>query len=148
MQLEAYPFIKRPESYYYEFYSTGPKGRIKKVVEFFRLLDQELEIYNLSFGDWEENTKRIDDRVASNNSDRDKVLATVAATVLDFMKTHPKASIFAIGSTTSRTRIYQMGIARTWNEINPLFEVQGYILNTWQPFQKGVNYNAFLIKSK
>jgi hypothetical protein len=148
MQLEAYPFIKRSESYYYEFYSEGPKGVIKKVVEFFRLLDQELEVYNLSFGDWEENTKRIDDRVASNNADRDKVLATVAATVLDFMKTHPGAAIFAIGSTTSRTRIYQMGIARTWNEITPLFEVQGYILNTWQPFQKGVNYNAFLLKSK
>lgn len=33
MKLATYPFIKHPESYYYEFYSVGPNGSINKVVE-------------------------------------------------------------------------------------------------------------------
>jgi hypothetical protein len=148
MHIETYPFTKRPESYYYEFYSDGPGGRIKKIVEFFRLQNQELEVYNLSFGDWEENTNRFNDQITSNNSDRDKVLATVAATVIEFIQIHPGATVFATGSTTSRTRLYQMGIARMWNEITLMFEIQGYVMNTWQPFQKGVNYSAFLLKGK
>ena len=127
MQLETYPFAKQPESYYYVFYSDGPKGKIKKVVEFFRLQDQELEIYNLAFGDWDQNTNRFNDQIASNNSDRNKVLATVAATVMEFIQTHPGSIILATGSTTSRTRLYQMGIARIWNEITPMFEIQGYV---------------------
>lgn len=148
MQLEIYPFIKRHESYYYEFYSEGPNGRIKKVVEFYRVQKYEQKVFNLSFGDWNENTKHFCDNVISNNADRDKVLATVAATVMEFIRDHPEAIIFVTGSTASRTRLYQMGIVRIWDEINQLFEIQGYLDDTWQPFQKGVNYNAFLLKAK
>jgi hypothetical protein len=36
MQPEVYSFIKRPENHYYEFNSVGPKGSIKKVVEYYR----------------------------------------------------------------------------------------------------------------
>lgn len=148
MQLEIYPFIKRNETYYYEFYSEGPKGKIKKVVEFYRLQEYEQKVFNLSFGDWNENTNEVSDRNTSNNSDRDKVLATVAATVIEFIKNHPEAIIFVTGSTVSRTRLYQMGIAKVWNEINSLFEIQGYLNDTWWTFQKGVNYSAFLLKAK
>jgi TRAP-type uncharacterized transport system substrate-binding protein len=76
------------------------------------------------------------------------VLATVAATVIDFMEDHPDAIIIATGSTLSRTRLYQMGIAKVSDEINQGFEIQGYINNSWQPFQKGVNYSAFLLKAR
>lgn len=148
MQLEIYPFIKRHETYYYEFYSGGPKGRLKKVVEFYRVQGYEQKVFNLSFGDWNENTNHICDDVISNNADRDKVLATVAATVMEFIRDHPEAIIFVTGSTASRTRLYQMGIGRIWDEINQLFEIQGYLDDIWQPFQKAVNYNAFLLKAK
>ncbi|MEP7371749.1 MAG: hypothetical protein ABI675_00075 [Chitinophagaceae bacterium] len=148
MHLEIYPFIKRPESYYYEFFSEGPNGSIKKVVEFYRLQERKQEVYNLAFGDWDEIAHRINDLSITNNADRDKVLATVAATVMEFMREHPGAIIFATGSTASRTRLYQMGIARILNDITLLFEIQGYLSDTWQPFQKGVNYNAFLLKAR
>src|SRR6266487_4487225 len=101
MKLATYPFIKRPESYYYEFYSQGPNGSIKKVVEYFRLQKLEAEVFNLAFGDWDEDNHQINDMFISNNADRDKVLATVAATVNDFMKDHPDAIIVATGSTMS-----------------------------------------------
>jgi len=148
MQLETYSFIKRPAIHYYEFFSDGPNGSIKKVVEFYRLEEYEEEVYNLAFGDWGEKDHHIDDLVITNNSDRDKVLATVAATILQFMKDHPQAIILATGSTKSRTRLYQMGIARTWDQISLLFEIQGYVNSVWQPFQRGVNFDAFLLRGK
>ncbi len=148
MKIATYPFVKRPESYYYEFYSEGPNGSIKKVVEYFRLQELEAEVFNLAFGDWDEDNHRINDLSISNNDDRDKVLATVATTVIDFMEDHPNAIIIAMGSTLSRTRLYQMGIAKVLGEINQGFEIQGYINSSWQPFQKGVNYSAFLLKAR
>jgi hypothetical protein len=148
MQLEIYSFLKRPASYYYEFFSDGPNGNIKKVVEFYKLEEYEEEVYNLAFGDWDEKDHHFDDLAITNNSDRDKVLATVAATVMEFLQDHPKAIILARGSTKSRTRLYQMGIARLWDQISLLFEIQGNINSVWQPFQKGVNFDAFLLKVK
>jgi hypothetical protein len=148
MKIKTYPFAKRPESYHYEFYSEGPNGRIRKVVEYFRLPGQETEVFNLAFGDWDEENLRINDLVISDNSDRDKVLATVAATILDFMKDHPDVIIIAIGSTLSRTRLYQMGIARVLEDVNQEFQIQGYKDDSWQPFRKGVNYSAFLLKTR
>ncbi len=141
MQLETYPFIKSPENRNYEFYSEGPNGKIKKVVEYFRLPELDAEVFNLAFGDWDENNNCINDLSTSNNADRDKVLATV----VEFMEKHPNAIIIATGSTMSRTRLYQMGISKLWNEINELFEVQGYIDEVWQPFKQGVNYKSFLL---
>ncbi|HWJ28317.1 MAG TPA: hypothetical protein VNS32_17360 [Flavisolibacter sp.] len=61
MKIATYPFVRRPESYYYEFYSEGPNGRIKKVVEYFRLEEWEAEVFNLAFGDWDEENNRIND---------------------------------------------------------------------------------------
>lgn len=148
MQLETYSFIKRPASYYYEFFSDGPNGNFKKVVEFYKLEEYEEEVYNLAFGDWDEKYHHIDDLAVTNNSDRDKVLATVAATVIEFMKDHPQAIILARGITMSRTRLYQMGIARLWDQISLQFEIQGNINSEWELFQKGVNYDAFLLKGK
>jgi hypothetical protein len=148
MKIATYPFVRRPESYYYEFYSEGPNGSIKKVVEYFRLEEWEAEVFNLAFGDWDEENNRINDLSISNNADREKVLATVATTIADFMVNHPDAIIIAAGSTASRTRLYQMGIAKVFDEINQGFEIQGYTNNSWQPFQKGVNYSAFLLKAR
>lgn len=102
MQLETYSFIKRPASYYYEFYSDGPNGKVKKVVEFFRLQDYKEGVYNLAFGDWDDNKQCINDLAITNNSDRDKVLATVAATVLEFMKDHPQAIVLAAKLVTGK----------------------------------------------
>lgn len=148
MQFETYSYVKRPACYYYEFFSYGPNGNIKKVVEFYRLEEHIHEVYNLAFGDWDENNHCINDLASTNNGDRDKVLATVAATVVSFMADHPHSIIHAIGSTPSRTRLYQMGIAKIWDQINSLFEIQGYVNFTWHPFQKGINFEAFLLKGK
>jgi hypothetical protein len=64
MQLERYDFVKGPEKFYYHFFSEGPKGRIKKVIEFYKI---HRSVYNLAFGDADEQTDRINDTITSNN---------------------------------------------------------------------------------
>ena len=79
-------------------------------------------------------------------NDREKVLATVAATIIQFTDEHPNAIIFAEGSTLARTRLYQMGIAKFWEEIHQNFEIEGLINGAWEPFEKDRNYECFLLK--
>jgi len=148
MKEEKYSFNKLAEEHYYEFFSEGPKGTIKKVVRYRLIQEFPIRIYNLGFGDWKEEQGDVDDTVATNNQDSQKVLATVADTVLDFTNNHPDAFVFAQGSTPARTRLYQMGIGSFFDQIGALFSVTAYYNGDWQPFEKGKNYEAFLIKRK
>jgi hypothetical protein len=111
MNLGRYPFIQGTENLTYEFYSEGPRGIIKKVVHFERVKWYSGFLYNLAFGDWDETTESIDDKITSNNLDREKVLATVAAVAVHFMSENQNAILIAKGSTPARTRLYQIGIA-------------------------------------
>ena len=145
MDLEKYSVVSDNNHIAYEFLSEGSSGTIKKVV-FYQEIDNN--VFNLAFGDWDEDHQKINDRIRSNNSDRDKVLSTVASTVIDFMKYHPKAEIFAQGSTPSRTRLYQMGIFANLEKIGKLFNIQGFYDGHWEPFEGGRNYNEFALKAK
>jgi len=147
MNEESYSFTKEPGIFYYEFFSEGPNGKIKKVVQFQQISPFQ-DIYNLGFGDFNEQLGEIDDLSVSNNHDTQKVLATIARTVVDFMKQHPKAIIMARGSTPSRTRLYQMGISQIWNEVDNIFEIKGFNKNKWQPYERGKNFEAFFIVKK
>lgn len=147
MNLARYPYLANNNFNNYEFYSDGPKGRIKKGVRF-SLMNNEPMIYNLAFGDITEGTDLIDDAVVSNNNDRDMVLATVANTIFDFSNNYGNHYIFATGSTPARTRLYQMGITSLWNEISIDFAVLGFKDGSWQAFQSNINYEAFLVKRK
>lgn len=147
MNLERYVYFADNNYKNYEFYSIGPKGQIKKGVRFSKINDDPV-IYNLAFGDISAETDKIDDAVISNNHDRDLVLATVANTIFDFTNHYGNHYIYATGSTTSRTRLYQIGIAGLLTEINKDFEVYGFVNGKWQIFQKNVNYEAFLVKRK
>src|SRR6476659_8472506 len=116
MNLERYIYFTNPDFKDYEFYSEGPKGKIKKVVRFSRISEDPV-VYNLGFGDEDEDGS-VNDNAISNNGDRDKVLATVANTIIDFTNHHGNHYIYAAGSTESRTRLYQMGISQLWDKIN------------------------------
>lgn len=144
MNLPKYPVFAN-DPFGYVFYSEGPRGRIKKGVFFTKIGGN---LFNLGFGDWNEESQDLDDSSRSNNGDRDKVLATVAFTTLDFTDHFPGARVVVEGSTPARTRLYQMGIADNLVEINEYFEVQGFLEGLLEPFQRGRNYTAFLITRK
>lgn len=130
----------------YEFYSEGPQGKIKKQV-IFNAFEDNPDVFNLAFGDVDLNGE-IDDTTVSNNGDSQKVLATVAMTVFKFYEEHKDAYVFVTGNTKTRTRLYRMGIANNLEEIRNHFHLFGSVGETWEPFVRGRDYEAFLIKRK
>ena len=130
----------------YEFESIGIKGIIKKVARFNII---ETDIYNFGFGDLNEKTGEISDTIISNNGDGDKVLGTVANIIYDFTDVFTGAAVFIQGTTDSRTRRYQMGISKYWEQIGQVFEVYGLRKDDkWELFKKNENYKAFLGRRK
>lgn len=144
MKNEIYQLESDRKLLVFEFVSVGPKGRIKKIVQY---SETNLKgYYNLGFGDKNENTGEINDLAITNNGDSMKVLATVASTVYAFTRKYPHAWIYAKGSNDARTRLYRIGITNNLIEIKRDFEVFGLKDNQWYTFRKGIEYSAFLIK--
>lgn len=150
MNTEKYPYIKTNISAEFKFKSIGPNGAIKKMVtyEMVGTLEGGIPIFNLGFGDYNEVEESYSDLTISNNEDKLKVLATVAGTVLDFTEPYEKIAIHAVGSTPSRTRLYQMGINAFKGEIESHFNILGYKGKKWQQFESTTNYEAFLVIKK
>lgn len=150
MEEDKYNCIKDAANNTFTFESQGPKGVIKKIVKY-RLsdkLEDGTPVLNLSFGDLEENLKSINDNAISNNSDRNKVLVTVAHTVLDILEDFGNVAVVARGRTPACTRLYQMGINAHKEEIDKLLEVRGFRESKWEKIEKGINYSAFIAKKK
>lgn len=149
MTIEHYEYNQGENSFEFKFYSHGPNGRIKKIVQFLKKDTSAGVFYNLGFGDWNEAEQCVDHFVTSNNDDAEKILATIASLIVLFTDKYPDAIIYAEGSTPSRTRLYQMSINKYWKEIQTLFIVFGFIKDQgFAPFEKGVNYEAFVVHRK
>jgi hypothetical protein len=71
-------------------------------------------------------------------------MGTVGSIIYDFTRIFINALIFITGSCPARTRLYQININKHWAQIEPVFEVFGLKNEEWQPFKKGINYDAFL----
>ncbi|HKG04855.1 MAG TPA: hypothetical protein VKB19_00265 [Pedobacter sp.] len=129
----------------FEFVSVGPKGMIKKQVRYSPHNLDGVTYYNLAFGDLDPDTGEIDDLSVSDNKDRLKVLATVAATIVEFTNHFPHALVMAQGSTASRTRLYQMALSANLNEIIKSLHVFGLLNGEWFDFETNTNYEAFMV---
>lgn len=147
MDREQYAYLANVSRLRFEFTSIGPKGAIKKQVRF-RARDSGDLIFNLGFGDLNEETDELDDFTISNNGDKDKVLATVAAAVIDFTCYFPQAFVYAKGSTQVRTRLYRMAIFKNLKEIEVILYVYGLKENSWTKFEPYCNYEAFMVLRK
>lgn len=132
------------------------------------LMDSELRLYNIGFGVWNPKKNDIDDKVTIKNGDTDLILATVGLQALDFLKQNPNTNITATGSVLPgelalRTRKYQMGINTYYDELVAFCNIYGFKANKvngiiigdwpdwdgeWVPFEKGTNYDAFLLNLK
>ena len=135
-----------PDLKSFEFISEGPKGFITKVV---RYSETNLKgVFNLGFGDKNKETGKVDDLSITNNGDSQKVLATVAATLYIFTNNYADAIIVATGSTQARTRLYRMGITTNLETIEKDFIIYGLTNKEWEPFRKGIKYEAFFVRKK
>lgn len=148
MKTPKYLYKSEKKFKHFEFVSEGPRGLIRKIVEYSETGTEN--VYNLGFGDYDEKDNSISDLTVTNNGDSLKVLATVASTVYAFTEKYPNAWIFATGSTAVRTRLYRMGITNNLAEIQEDFKVFGLKIDTneWEEFIVGEDYNAFLITKK
>src|ERR1035437_4795674 len=140
MNIERYEFVIGESLIDFEFESDGPKGKIKKIVSFSPYNSDGITYFNLAFGDIIEETGKLNDIAISDNKDTLKIIATIAATVLEFTQQFPDIIVYAKGSTPARTRLYQMGISGNWSEIEPLMQVFGFVNGKWEIFKKNVNY--------
>lgn len=146
MHYDQYEITPGDTAMVYEFVSQGPKGDVKKTVIYSQTGITNL--FNLGFGDQNENTGEMDDCVVTNNGDSIKVLATVASTVYLFTNLFPNALIGAAGSTPARTRLYRIMISNNLETIRRDFEVYGFLDGDWQTFSVDTNYSAFLLSRK
>ena len=144
MKLPRYEYLTESEAELFKFTSEGIKGDFKKLVVYSQMARKS--IYNLAFGDYDEETNSINDTVITNNNDSQKVLATVASTLYVFTDKHPNVWVYATGSNSARTILYRMGITVNLEEILEDFAVFGLSDETWEKFEKGKKYEAFLVK--
>lgn len=146
MTKDTYPIEVSPHFVAYDFISDGRKGKILKGIRYTQT--KFSNVWNLGFGDIDIHTGKINDVIVSDNGDSEKILATVARTCIEFSEHFPEAMILAIGSTSARTRLYQMGINRNFTEISELFLIWGLLDDSWEVFEKNKNYQALLVKRK
>jgi hypothetical protein len=133
-----------------KFYSIGKSGNFELRMLITRAKgDSGFKDLNLGFGVWNEETRDIDDGIETKNGDMQQILATVANRALEFLSRYPEAEIFAKGSTASRTRLYQMEIAKIINEVPEGLRIEGLISQIgFVDFRKGINFDAFLLSAK
>ncbi|GAA3962760.1 DUF6934 family protein [Hymenobacter antarcticus] len=146
MHVDKYQLKSEEELTRFEFISEGPKGAIRKLIEFQNTTVPE--VYNLAFGDKHFVTGAIDDLTVSDNGDTKKVLATVVAAVYAFLESHSTAFVYAQGSTKARTRFYRMGINRFYEGMQRDFYLYGRIGDDFVDFEPGTAYEGFLAQRK
>ena len=147
MNLTRYEYQTEDDLHFFEFTSTGLKGEIKKIVEYSKV--SVGNIYNLAFGDYDEQSDELNDKIITNNGDSKKVLATVVSTVYAFTGRYPDVWVFATGSTEVRTRLYRMGISNNLDELKKDFYVYGMKFDeSFEDFIVGEDYLGFLVTRK
>lgn len=146
MKLDKYSLKAEQSLTVFEFVSEGPKGMIRKLIQFQQT--NRPNLYNLAFGDKNAQTGEIDDLAISNNGDTDKVLATVVAALYAFFEKYPDAYVYATGSTAARTRLYRMGITRFYDEVVEDFDLYGQVGDEFLVFEVDKEYDGFIAQRR
>lgn len=146
MKYEIYSDLKASSDLsIFDFNSVGKHGIIPKRIIF---AATELDnVYNLAFGDIDENGE-IDDYRTTNNGDRNKILATIAEVIKVYTQKYPGRIIFFRGSTIERTRLYRMAVSLNLDELSVEFDIYGVVGDKIMPFKQNMDITAFLIKRK
>lgn len=146
MKTEKYHLKSESKFTRFEFISEGPKGAIRKLIEFQKTTNAD--VYNLAFGDFNPHSQEMDDLAVSDNDDTEKVLATVVNAVYTFFNQYPDVFVYATGSTKARTRLYRIGITRFYDEMEKDFYLYGQLGDDFVEFEIGTEYDGFLAQRK
>lgn len=139
-----YSFESSPDALVFEFESVSENKTIRKAVIYEGIEGYE-NLSQLGFGDITEEGE-IDFIAVSKNKDRDKILATVAQTMVIFFEKYPNKKLYFRGSTDTRTRLYRSLISKFIEVIELYFAVIGLKQNgSPEKFIVNQDYNAFII---
>ena len=141
-----YEFSHIASSVSFEFDSISDTKIVKKFIEF-SLVNSEISLYNLTLLDVLSDGF-MSDLSVTNNQDMPKVLATVFKAVAYFFSVNQNATVFIEGSTKSRTRLYQIAIAKYLVQIEHKYSIWGFVGDDFEKFNRGKNYNSFILKLK
>ena len=122
MEQPFYDFNQIDESLSFSFESTGKRIIEKRVI--FQKLDLE-NYYQLALVDLKEDGT-FDDKIVSNNGDRDTVLATIFQILNYFLTIFPDVVVLFAGSTNSRTRLYQIALNSELEKASKNFKISGF----------------------
>jgi hypothetical protein len=153
---ETYPFLS--EDYipatgelFFTFLSQGDQV-IPKLIAYTPIEKGGRRYFNWGFGDLVidevSGEYKIDDKAESNNGDVKTVFYTVVSTLSDFFEMHPAATVYIQGSTRQRLAVYKGLILRHWKNIEPFYEVKGFIRGKIEVFQPGQDFEYLLISLK
>ena len=151
MASKAYTTAKKSTTRY-EFVSIGPKGQIKKRIEFTAL--KKRGYYNVGFGDVMKNG-RVSDTNYSNNQDIVKIIATVVDTMKDFLKENPSAKLVFTGRTDDRTSFYKKILKRYYKTLSVHYTITAltedengnFVEAEFDPSEEN-NYLVFFVRNK
>ncbi len=101
-------------------------------------------LFNLSLADTEA-TGSPNYLSVSNNGNLERIMATVAQTLLVFFRRYPNATVAFNGSTPSCIRLYQVVLAREIRAASTEFMIMGLRDATLEPLQPNHRYNGFVI---
>jgi Family of unknown function (DUF6934) len=141
LALTAYPYKTNSSYFDYSFDSVGPKGIIRKIARFSLIGNN---VYNFAFGDLDDKTGDVNDLTKSANGDIEKILATLAEIIVEFLSVYPWTRILIRGSTAARTRLYQLHINKYQEDISGHLLIWGYREGQWEVMEQGRNYESFL----
>lgn len=119
MASKGYIVVKKTTTRY-EFVSIGPKGQIKKRIEFTAL--RKKGYYNVAFGDIMKNG-HVSDTVYSNNNDIVKIMTTVVNAMKDFLRENETAKLLFTGSTDDRTIFYKRILSRHYKYLSEHYAI-------------------------
>ncbi len=138
---EHYRFLGSKGHTRYFFESVGKQGKVMKIVEF--SLDKNNR-WNLGFGDW--HIGRVDDTIITNNYDVAKVIGTVAKVTYAFFEQFPERIVTINPVDEKRKRLYNIVFQRHYTEIEPNFELIGYIGKVPETYSAEKYYDMFDLK--
>jgi hypothetical protein len=131
----------------FEFVSVGKRGMVRKRIEFAKTGLKG--IYNLAFGNISADG-RLDDKNISDNGDRNRILATVAAAMDKYTQRYPRRWVYFRGNSPARTRLYRMAIGAHLQELSERFEI--YVETEedeeFVPFRKDLSVQGFIVRRR
>ena len=140
---EHYRFLGSKSQTRFFFESEGRQGKVMKIVQF--TPDQNSR-WNLGFGD--SHKGKVDDKIITNNFDVAKVMRTIAKIVFIFFKQYPDRVVVINPVDEKRKRLYNLVFQRHILEINPDFEIIGFIEGQPETYSSEKYYDTFEIKLK